>query len=188
MKNIELAIDTVKESVTALEAAEALGLEPDRHGRCRCPFHNGNDRNLKLYGGSRGYYCFVCHAHGDVITLAKRCLDGTFTDALKWLCETFALNVDIDAPMDAERARKAAEAAQRRKEERQREAELEKSNYEMYLAAGDLVREAEERVKQYAPKTPDETASPVFRQALAELEEAKELARSMSLMVFRGGM
>ena len=85
----------VRETVSAEEVGKVLGLDIDRHGRCRCPFHNGTDRNMKVYTGNRGFYCFVCHKGGDCITLAKELLaeDCTYTDAAKWIDRTFQLNI-----------------------------------------------------------------------------------------------
>lgn len=87
----------IRNSVSAVEVARALGLNVDRHGRCSCPFHNGQDRNMKLYDGNRGYYCFVCHAAGDCISLVKGVVpECSYVDAMWWINDQFRLGFRQD--------------------------------------------------------------------------------------------
>ena len=82
----------VRNSVSTLEVARALGLNVDRHGRCSCPFHQGVDRNMKIYEGNRGYYCFVCHKGGDSISLVTGVVPGcSYLDAMWWINDQFQL-------------------------------------------------------------------------------------------------
>lgn len=55
--------ETVKNNVSLREAAQAYGLEVNRHGKALCPFHN--DRHPSLYVANDHYYCFTCGEHGD---------------------------------------------------------------------------------------------------------------------------
>jgi len=82
----------IRNSVSAVEVAKALGLNVDRHGRCSCPFHHGSDRNMKCYEGNRGYYCFVCHKGGDCISLVTGVVpECTYVDAIWWINDQFQL-------------------------------------------------------------------------------------------------
>ena len=85
----------IRETVSAIDVGRILGLDINNQGRCRCPFHNGNDRNMRVYPGNRGFYCFVCHESGDCIALAKQLLSGdcSYHDAAKWIDSTFHLNI-----------------------------------------------------------------------------------------------
>ena len=60
----------VKAAVPLPEAARRFGLEPNRGGFVRCPFHEDHTPSLRLYEDH--YYCFGCHAHGDVVDLYAR--------------------------------------------------------------------------------------------------------------------
>ena len=93
--NTQLIYSTIRETVSAIDVGKALGLNINQHGRCQCPFHNGHDDNMKLYPGNRGYYCFVCHAGGDCISLAKQLLDNgtSYNEAARWIDSTFGLNL-----------------------------------------------------------------------------------------------
>lgn len=84
--------EAIRNSVSAIEVGRALGLNVDRHGRCSCPFHQGQDRNMKLYEDNRGYYCFVCHKGGDCISLVTGVVpDCNYVDAMWWINDQFKL-------------------------------------------------------------------------------------------------
>lgn len=108
MDNKELC-DIVRNSVSAIEVGKALGLNVDRHYRCSCPFHHGQDRNMKLYEGNRGYYCFVCHKGGDCISLVTGVVPGcSYMDAMWWINDEFGLGLrqDHEKPNIFSRARR----------------------------------------------------------------------------------
>jgi DNA primase len=89
IREISAAIRT---SVNTIDVARALGLNVDRNGRCSCPFHNGRDRNMKIYEGTRGYYCFGCHKGGDCISLVTGVVpDCSYADAMSWINDQFNL-------------------------------------------------------------------------------------------------
>lgn len=86
---------TVISSVSCLDAAHAMGINTDYKGRCQCFFHGGDHRNLKIYGEDRGYYCFVCHAYGNVIDLVMKYQNISFMQAIEWLNDSFSLGLDF---------------------------------------------------------------------------------------------
>ena len=62
----------IKKAVSVKEAAERYGLSVTRHGMARCPFHEDHSPSLKL--NEDYYYCFGCHATGDVIDFTSKLL------------------------------------------------------------------------------------------------------------------
>ena len=90
------ACDIICNTVSAIEVGKLLGLAPGHDGRCKCPFHGGDHRNLKLYGPGRGYYCFVCHEHGNVIRLVREYTKCSFQESIEWLNDAFSLNLDLN--------------------------------------------------------------------------------------------
>ena len=104
----------IEETIPADEVGRVLGLDINSKGRCRCPFHNGNDRNMEVWGlkgdGHSGYNCFVCHANGNCISLARQLLGTgyTYNAAARWIDKTFKLNLfENDIPSFRERVRRA---------------------------------------------------------------------------------
>ncbi len=109
----------IRERVSALQAARAYGLQPDRGGYVRCPFHAGDRHpSLKLYEGARGWYCFGCGAGGSVIDLVMRLFGLSFAQACLRLEADFGLGLETPrtppAAAAAERAQQAARAARYR--------------------------------------------------------------------------
>ena len=80
--------ETVKQSVTARQAAKAYGLEVDVHGMALCPFHDDHHPSLKL---DQRFYCFGCHASGDVIDFTARLFCLSPKAAAQKLAEDFGI-------------------------------------------------------------------------------------------------
>ena len=78
--------NTIKAAVTTRQAAEHFGLAVDKHGIARCPFHDDHQPSLKL---DQRYYCFGCHATGDVIDFTARLHGISNRAAAEKLAEIF---------------------------------------------------------------------------------------------------
>lgn len=167
------AVPLVKEAVSARQAADALGLRPDRYGRCQCPMHNGKDRNLKLYDGDKGYFCYVCHSGGDVIDLVRNVNGCGLKEAVAWLDSAFHLGLDVGAPTDDKRLREARKAA----DERRRQRDERKAFYERAVDAEqealEVTMRIEDRLEEHQPKTYDEDFSDDFCDMLMWLEDMR---------------
>lgn len=79
----------IKQTVTTRQAAERYGLPVNRSGMARCPFHN--DRNPSMKVDDR-FYCFGCHASGDVIDFTARLFGISLKDAAEKLAADFGIN------------------------------------------------------------------------------------------------
>ena len=77
---------TLKDQITCRDAAEKYGLEVNRSGMARCPFHEDRNPSMKL---SRGFHCFGCGAQGDVITFVSRLFEISSGDAARRLAADF---------------------------------------------------------------------------------------------------
>lgn len=80
--------ETVKQSVTARQAAKVYGLEVDVHGMALCPFHDDHHPSLKL---DQRFYCFGCGASGDVIDFTARLFGISLKAAAQKLAEDFGI-------------------------------------------------------------------------------------------------
>ncbi len=68
------------------EVAERLGMAVSHH-KALCPFHGDQHPSLSFHKKSNTFKCFVCDAHGDVITLAMKMLGKSFVDTCRWLAD-----------------------------------------------------------------------------------------------------
>ena len=81
--------ETVKASVSTRQAAKAYGLEVDAHGMALCPFHHDHRPSLLL---DQRYYCFGCHATGDVIDFTARLFGISQKSAALKLAQDFGID------------------------------------------------------------------------------------------------
>ncbi len=86
-------IDAITSTVSAVDVAERLGLEPSRSGYICCPWHNENTPSLKLYPSDRGWHCFGCGKSGDVIDMVAHVEGLAFRDACQWLSDQWGLGL-----------------------------------------------------------------------------------------------
>ena len=82
----------IKKAVSVKEAAERYGLSVTRNGMARCPFHEDHSPSLKL--NEDYYYCFSCHATGDVIDFTSKLLQLCKYHAAKQLAADFGIHVN----------------------------------------------------------------------------------------------
>lgn len=65
-----------------------------------CPFHSENTPSFSVNSAEGLYYCFGCHAKGDVISFVQETQGMDFLDALRWLADRahIPLHVSHDRP------------------------------------------------------------------------------------------
>ena len=91
-KNVMSIYTQIKETVSVKEAAERYGLSVTRHGMARCPFHEDHSPSLKL--NEDYYYCFGCHASGDVIDFTANLLHLCKHHAAEQLAADFGIHLN----------------------------------------------------------------------------------------------
>ena len=110
--------EEIKGKVSTLDAARYYGLRIFRGGKVCCPFHNDRHPSMKV---DRGFYCFGCGAHGDVIDFVQRMFSLSAGDPAFKLIEDFHLSLNIDKdprgkPKESKKERDARLRIARRKE------------------------------------------------------------------------
>lgn len=147
--------EIIKRIVPMQDAAERYSGEPIRFNRMRCPIHHGQDRNMRIY--PKSYYCWVCHAHGDVIQFVMSVLGLSFQDAMQRINDDFGLGLpirqeqtELDRKRLAELNRKIAEH-RRLEDARQSDAE---ARQRLQAAWVGLLHQVEIICEQHRPKTP----------------------------------
>ncbi|MGN0977090.1 MAG: CHC2 zinc finger domain-containing protein [Faecousia sp.] len=89
--------EQIKQTVTTRQAAERYGLSVNQSGMVRCPFHEDHNPSMKV---DDRFYCFGCHASGDVIDFTARLFGISLKDAAKKLAEDFGINPRLSAQSD----------------------------------------------------------------------------------------
>lgn len=90
--------DAVREAVPVPLAAVRYGLQANRTGMVRCPFHDDHNPSLKL--NEDYFHCFGCGAGGDVVSLTARLFNLRPYEAASKLAVDFGVDVPATAPPD----------------------------------------------------------------------------------------
>lgn len=171
--------ETIKALVSSRELLEDAGIRVHpRTGMAVCPFHGDHDGSLKVYSDPRrGWYCYGCHAGGDVIDLAQRLYGVGFRDALRLLNERFSMGLDLDRRLSPAEKRAMDAENRRLKEEREREKRAYEEAEADYLQALELWLLVGRAIDELAPLSPDEPMNDGFVWAVTHRAEVEELMK-----------
>ena len=87
-------IDDIKRDHPMPEVVRQYGIEINRSGFCRCPFHTEKTASMKIYAQS--FYCFSCGAGGDVIDFVRLYEHCDFKTAYSMLGGTYHRRNDAE--------------------------------------------------------------------------------------------
>lgn len=130
---------------------ERYGVEADRRGFAKCPFHREKTASFRVYPDGT-YYCFGCGAHGDVITFVMNIQNLSFEDACRLL--------DRDITYSEQRAIDRIRRDRKGKADRRRGARIH------YWDAFDSWKLNEDIITAFKPSVPEEKPNPLFISAL----------------------
>lgn len=86
------AVWEIKSKVNIATFAADHGMVPNAKGFILCPFHGEKTASLKLYDDN-SFYCFGCHAHGDIVDFAKELYGLDFKGTLRQLSKEYNLKL-----------------------------------------------------------------------------------------------
>lgn len=111
-------IERVRDTADLLEIVQE-SVQLKRQGsdyRGPCPFHNGSGRNFAVIPKKNLYYCFVCHAAGDVFTWYRERFGMDYPTAVREVARRYGIDVpeqtERTGPDPREMFYQAADAAQ----------------------------------------------------------------------------
>lgn len=161
--------EQIKQSVTMRQVCEMYGVEVNRAGFCKCPFHNERTASMKVYDGNRGYFCFGCKKSGDVIDFVKDYFLLTFKDALVKINTDFNLRFQLDKKPSKE----AVQAANNRKRSQIAVKTAHKRLVERYNTALDRFTELDKKRVVGEANAKQGIITDDFAESLREIETAK---------------
>ena len=82
-----MTVEEIKQQNTMRDVVTRYGIEVNRSGFCKCPFHNEKTASMKIYKDS--FYCFGCHAGGDIFTFIQKIEGVDFKTAFESLGGTY---------------------------------------------------------------------------------------------------
>lgn len=141
----------IRETNSIFDWLLRYGIEIDKKGFARCPFHSEKTASFRVYKDGT-YHCFGCGAHGDVITFVMRMQNLSFKES----CEM------LDRDITYSEQRKICKI----KEETARKEQYRKESNVRYWSAFDDWKENEDLIKMFAPRSIDETPNSIFLNVL----------------------
>ena len=159
--------ETIKTTVTMRQVAEHYGLEVNRNGMARCPFHNDRHPSLKL--NENYFYCFGCGVTGDVIDFVAKLFGVSSYEAAKKIA--FDFGIDPDNPP-------AAVALQKPKYPLARAFRQEELHCQRVLC--DYLHLLEQWKVQYALKTPEDVLDDRFVEACQMIDRIEDIADTLA--------
>ena len=85
-----MQLPEIKQKLSIQTVLKHYGLQPDRNGMVKCPFHADNTASMKIYPNTNTFNCFGCDKNGDQIEfcalkegskhkgILKAILDGSY--------------------------------------------------------------------------------------------------------------
>lgn len=104
-----MTIEEIKSTYTMRDVLDMYGLKPNRSGFICCPFHGEKTASFKVY--ERGFHCYGCHEHGDVIDFVAKMDRISFNEAFRKLGGT------REEPTRTERLRRKRRRSEQRRGE-----------------------------------------------------------------------
>lgn len=125
MGQIDFASE-IRDRITMRECLDRYGIEINRAGFARCPFHSADRTpSLKVYPSNRGWNCFGCGQSGSVIDFVMQYFNEDFKSACVRMNDDFSLGLPIDSekPPTYRERKKLTQRCREREESRRAEAE-----------------------------------------------------------------
>lgn len=145
--------ESVKENVTARQAAEMYGIRINRNGMACCPFHDDKHPSMKV---DKRFHCFGCQEDGDVIDFAAKLYGLNSLGAAVKLAADFGIDYDSKGRASPRPAKKKLSEELRFKQ----------TLLQCFRILSDYNHLLEKWKTEYAPKEPEKEWHPLFVEAL----------------------
>ena len=162
--------ELIKQSVTMPQILAQYGYDTPRGHRIPCPIHHGEKRNFSYRNDD--FKCYVCGAHGDVISFVMQLNGIPFLDAIKQIDRDCHLGLNIGNQIsdeDAERQRRTSD--ERIAARRAKKAEKDRLGREYHAALDEWIR-LEQTIRNEAPRTPFDEFTEEYCSALKRIDAA----------------
>lgn len=156
-------------TVPTLQVAEHYGIHVDQHGRAKCLFHSDNNPSMKIYEGTRGFYCFACQASGTAIDMVMKLFGVKANTAAMMICRDFGIPYDNGSAADTEIPRERVKSASEIYEERLQHYTEVATDYLLML----------ERWLRYSPKSAEEEPNELFLRAIREHDRVEWIVNTL---------
>ena len=161
----------IKSQLTCTEFLQGMGVEINRAGFCKCPFHGDHDASMKVYRDpERGYHCFGCHAGGDLINLAMRWYGSSFRDAIRQVADDFSIDLPDERKQNEAQRKYSAIMTELRGIRRELDRMERRHAEDAFWQAFDSWLDNDRTIAENAPRSVYETFSDAWCEAVKNRE------------------
>lgn len=145
--------ESVKQSITARQAAEYYGIKVNRNSMAVCPFHDDKNPSMKL---DKRFHCFGCLADGDAIDFVAKLFNLKPKEAAEKIVRDFGICYDKNfKPISRPKAQGPTPEQLYKAEENR-----------CFRVLTGYLKQLKAWKTEFAPKSDDENLDPRFLEAM----------------------
>lgn len=168
--NVEFSA-LIKDTLDFNTVAAAYGLEFNRMGFARCPFHNEKTASFKIKN-HRMAHCFGCGWSGDIIDFTGRLFNLDFKQSMQKLVSDFNLPITLNRKMTLRETRDITAAYNAAVAERKRRKQAEEEKQKRYDNLLWVYATLDRWKREFKPKSPSDPLDERYVIACKELDGA----------------
>lgn len=158
------SISVIKSDVQMQSALIRYGIEFNRRGFARCPFHNEKTASFKVHN-NRGH-CFGCGWHGDIIDFVSKYFGLSEGDAIEKIANDFYLPISFKKKPKFSDAKKLERKYRELTKERSKAAEADEEESIHYRCLWDWFCLLDKWEMKYKPTPEDPEIDPRYAEAV----------------------
>lgn len=168
--NVEFSA-LIKNTLDFNTVAAAYGLEFNRMGFARCPFHNEKTASFKIKN-HRMAHCFGCGWSGDIIDFTGKLFNLNFKQSMQKLVSDFNLPITLNRKMTLRETRDITAAYNAAVAERKRRKQAEEEKQKRYDNLLWVYATLDRWKREFKPRSPSDSLDERYVIACKELDGA----------------
>ena len=166
-------VEQIKSQINMRDVLNKYGIELNRQGFAKCPFHVEKSASFKLFANDTKYKCFGCGKSGDVISFVKEYFNLDFKQAIERINVDFGLMLPIHGKMDYRAEQRARQLLRERKTKQAETNKQKQALQDEYIQAFNKYHKCVRDMTFYKPLTQDEPLKAEFVWAAHNIDLAE---------------
>ena len=165
--------EQIKSQINMRDILNKYGIELNRQGFAKCPFHGEKTASFKLFANDTKYKCFGCGKSGDVISFVKEYFNLDFKQAIERINVDFGLMLPIHGKIDYRAEQRARQLLAQRKAKQTEINKQKQALQDEYIQAFNKYHKCVRDITLYKPLTQDEPLKAEYVRAVHNIDLAE---------------